>query len=111
MFEITPIALENLSSYLELHKVESAVRIALMSKGCSGAELGLAFDEAGEQDEVFKAGTLEFLIEKDLLEACGEVKVDFKDTTAGKDYGFHITSTNPVGSECEGHCDSGSCSG
>lgn len=107
MFQITPTALENLTSYLQENNVESAVRVALMAGGCSGQALGLALDEAKENDTTFREGSLDFLIEESLLTMCGEIKVDF--IQAGSRSGFSITSTNPVGGGGCGSCTSGSC--
>lgn len=105
MFEITEKALENLTSYLQQNKTESAIRIALMQGGCAGPALGLALDEAKDNDTTFNQGTIDFLIEKELLSTCGAVKIDFVEAEHGS--GFSITSTNPVGGG--GGCSSGSC--
>ena len=68
--------------------------------------MGLALDESKENDKIFEEGTLKFLVEDDLLERCGSIKVDFVE--AGYRSGFSITSTNPLGG---GSCSSGSCGG
>ncbi|MBM9514081.1 IscA/HesB family protein [Desulfogranum marinum] len=104
MFEITESALENLTSYLQQNNTESAIRIALMQGGCAGPALGLALDDVKDNDTTFQEGTLQFLIEKELLSTCGAVKIDFVEAEHGS--GFSITSTNPVGG---GGCSSGSC--
>jgi Fe-S cluster assembly iron-binding protein IscA len=64
----------------------------------------LALDESKENDEIFKEDDLTFLVEQNLLNTCGSIKVDFID--AGYRSGFSITSTNPIGG---GGCSSGSC--
>jgi len=71
----------------------------------------LALDEPKENDETFTEDDLTFLVEKDLLNSCGNIKVDFID--AGYRSGFSITSTNPVGGGgcSSGSCGSGSCGG
>ena len=106
MFTITELAAGNLRAYLEQNKVDSPIRIALMQGGCSGPSLGLALDEAKEQDKVFAENNLTFLVDGDLLEQCGAVKVDFIE--AGSRSGFSITAANPLGG---GSCSSGSCGG
>lgn len=106
MFEATDSAVSNLTQYLAQNKIESAVRIALMQGGWSGPSLGLALDESKENDKIFEEGALKFLVEDDLLERCGSIKVDFVE--AGYRSGFSITSTNPLGG---GSCSSGSCGG
>jgi Fe-S cluster assembly iron-binding protein IscA len=67
--------------------------------------LGLALDEPKESDKVYEEGGLKFLVDGDLHEKCGAVKVDFIE--AGYRSGFSITSANPLSSG--GSC--GSCSG
>ncbi|NQS71126.1 MAG: adhesin [Desulfobulbaceae bacterium] len=106
MFEITETAANNLKAYFEQNKVDSPVRVALMQGGCSGAALGLALDEPGENDKVFEEGTLKFVVEDQLLVRCGSIKVDFIE--AGYRSGFSISSANPVGGGGCGTC-SGSC--
>ncbi len=110
MFEITKAALENLKNYLQQNKIDSPIRIALMQGGCSGATLSLALDTTQETDHSFEQDGLEFLVEKDLLQKCGSLKVDYID--AGYQSGFSITSANPVGEGggcTPGACGSGSC--
>jgi len=68
--------------------------------------LGLALDEPKDSDKVFKEDQLTFLIEENLLNNCGDIKVDFVE--AGYRSGFSITSANPVNQG--GGCSSGSCS-
>lgn len=109
MLEVTPIALEKLTNYLQEHKVDMPIRIAIMGGGCSGAVLGMSLDKADDKDKSFKKETLEFLIEEELLSMCGEVKVDFIESENRS--GFAVTSANPVSVEggCNGSCASGSC--
>ena len=108
MFTITDLAADNLRAYMEQNKVDSPIRIALMQGGCSGPSLGLALDEAREQDKVFAANSLTFLVDGDLMEQCGSVKVDFIE--AGYRSGFAITSANSLGTG-GGCCSGGSCGG
>ena len=108
MFEVTDLAVNNLQAYLDQNKISSAIRIALMQGGCSGPSLGLALDEPKESDKVFDENNLKFLVDEELMQQCGTVKVDFVD--AGYRSGFSITSANPLGSggSC---CSGGSCGG
>ena len=108
MFTITELAAGNLRAYLEQNKVDSPIRIALMQGGCSGPSLGLALDEAKEQDKVFAENNLTFLVDGDLLEQCGAVKVGF--TEAGSRSGYAITAANTLGTG-GGCCSGGSCGG
>ncbi|NLX18564.1 MAG: hypothetical protein GXY53_04670 [Desulfobulbus sp.] len=66
----------------------------------------MALDEPKDSDKVYEDGGLKFLVDSDLQERCGAVKVDFIE--AGYRSGFSITSANPLGG---GSCSVGSCSG
>jgi Fe-S cluster assembly iron-binding protein IscA len=68
----------------------------------------LALDEPKDNDKIYEEGGLKFLVDGELQEKCGTVKVDFIE--AGYRSGFSITSANPLstGGGC-GSC-SGSCS-
>ncbi|MBM9537854.1 hypothetical protein JWG43_12300 [Desulfobulbus alkaliphilus] len=65
----------------------------------------MALDEPKDNDKVYEENGLQFLVDENLLEQCGAVKVDFIE--AGYRSGFSITSANPIGSG--GSCSSGSC--
>lgn len=70
----------------------------------------MALDEPKENDKVFEEGILKFVVEDQLLERCGSIKVDFIE--AGYRSGFSITAANPLGkASCGigGSCSSGSC--
>ena len=67
--------------------------------------MGLALDEPKDNDKTFEEGGVRFVVEEELLAACGAVKVDFMD--AGHRSGFAVTSAKPAGG---GGCSSGSCS-
>ena len=108
MFDVTELAAQNLKSYMEQNKINSALRVALMSGGWAGPSLGLALDEPKDNDKVYENDSLKFLVEESLLTTCGSIKVDFID--AGPRSGFGITSENPIGGGgCAGSCDSGEC--
>lgn len=107
-FTVADTAVEKLKEYMLQNNIDSPLRIALMQGGCSGPALGLAVDEKKNKDEVFQKKELTFLIEKDLLDLCGAVSLEYID--AGPRSGFSITTANPVGGAgCGGSCSSGSC--
>lgn len=107
-FLVTDMAVSKLKEYMGQNNIESALRVALMQGGCSGASLGLALDEPKENDEIFENNDLKFVVEKSLLEMCGSINLEF--VNAGPRSGFSITSANPVGGGgCGGSCSSGSC--
>lgn len=117
MLEVTESALTNVKEYLRQQKIESAVRIVMMSGGCSGPSLGLALDEAKENDLTFEQDGMNFLVEKALAESCGTIKVDYLESSSGcgcSGGGFKITSEKPLtgdsdGGGCGCSCTSGSC--
>ena len=113
MLEVTATAISNIKDYLKQKKIESAVRITMMSGGCSGPALGLALDEAKENDLTFEQDGVSFLVEKALAETCGAIKVDFIEAGDGcgcSGSGFSISSEKPLPS-AGGGCSScgGSC--
>ncbi|MCI5167919.1 MAG: adhesin [Candidatus Electrothrix sp. GM3_4] len=121
MLEVTETAITNVKEYLRENNIESAVRIVMMSGGCSGSSLGLALDEAKENDLTFQQEGVNFLVKKSLAETCGTITVDFMDTTVSTDTsgsgcsggGFSIKSENSLSGDekggCGCSCTSGSC--
>jgi len=61
----------------------------------------LALDEPKESDAKYEQDGLTFLVDNNLLDTCGSIKVDFVD--AGMRSGFSISSTKPLG---DGGCSS-----
>jgi iron-sulfur cluster assembly protein len=107
-FDVTARAVTKLKEYMEQNNVNSALRIAMMQGGCSGPSLKLAMDEPKENDRTFANDGLKFLVERELLKACGSIKVEYID--AGPSSGFVITSKIPLpGGGCGGSCSSGGC--
>jgi iron-sulfur cluster assembly accessory protein len=116
MLEVTQSALANVKNYLDQQKIDSAVRVNLMSGSCAGPRLGLAIDDANakDNDHIFDHGGVIFLVDKGVAETCGAIKVDFieeKDAGCGcGGGGFVITNEKPLsGSSCGCSCSSGSC--
>jgi iron-sulfur cluster assembly accessory protein len=111
MLDVTAQANEKLVGYMKENNITSALRVVLMQGGCSGPTLGLALDEQKPLDEMFQKQDLTFLIEKNLLQQCSDIKIDYLD--AGSRSGFSISSSSPppgVGSGCSsGSCGSGGC--
>jgi iron-sulfur cluster assembly protein len=106
MLDVTTQANEKLVGYMKENNITSALRVMLMQGGCSGPSLGLALDEKKPLDELFKRQDLTFLVEKNLLEQCGAIKVDYLE--AGSRSGFSISSSNALPG-AGGGCSSGSC--
>jgi len=58
----------------------------------------------------FDNDDVKFLVDNDLMQTCGDIKVDYHD--AGPRSGFAISSTMPIpgaGGGCGSSCGSGSC--
>lgn len=112
MLEITESALNNVRDYMSQQKIDSAIRVNLVSGGCAGPSLGLSIDDAKDNDHTFDHGGITFLVDKGLGKTCGAIKVDFiekKDGGCGSG-GFAITSEKPLsGGNCGCSCSSGSC--
>ncbi|MBU4117734.1 MAG: hypothetical protein KJ555_03115 [Proteobacteria bacterium] len=74
--------------------------------------MGLALDEPKENDATFEHGGIKFLLDNNLSNQCGVIKVDFIE--AGPRSGFGISSANPLGGgggSCGSSCGSGSSGG
>lgn len=103
---------QKLKEYLEQNKIESAVRVALMN-GCGGPSLGLALDEPKGTDATTDCEGVRVIIDNELLDQCGAVKVDFTEGSGcGCSSGFSVTASIPLpssGGGCGGSCSSGSC--
>ena len=66
----------------------------------------MVLDEPKDTDESYEVEGLTYLIDKELNEQSGGVKVDYVDN--GWQQGFVLSSTNPLGGG--GGCGSSSCS-
>ena len=66
----------------------------------------MALDEPKENDSTIEEGGLKFLVDNELMQSCGDIKVDFMES--GMRSGFQITSTIPIAG-AGGGCSSGSC--
>lgn len=114
MLEVTIPALTNIKDYLHQQQIDSPIRIAMNSGGCSGPSLGLAVDQAQENDQTFDHDGVTFVVAASLLASCGAIKVDFIEKSDGgcgcDGGGFRVTSEKPLSSGgCGCSCSSGSC--
>ena len=107
MFEVTELATQNLKSYMEQNNIDSALRVAIMGGGWAGPSLGLALDEPKETDAKYEQDGLTFLVDNNLLDTCGAIKIDFIDS--GMRSGFSISSEKPIsGGGCSSSASCGS---
>ena len=117
--EVSDLAVTKVKEYLAENNIASAVRVAIMSGGCSGPVLSLALDEKKDSDTVFEYDGLKFLVDGAVTTTCGTIKVDYVQETSGcgcsgsGSAGFSVSSEKPLstgGGGCGGSCGSGSCS-
>ncbi len=116
MIEVTETAIANVKEYMSQQRIDSAIRVNLMSGGCAGPSLGLAVDKENSNDHSIDFDGVNFIVDRGLVEQCGKIKVDFIEKSAGScgcgDGRFVITSEKPLantGGGCGCSCSSGSC--
>ena len=117
MLAVSDLAVAKVKEYLSENGISSAVRVAIMSGGCSGPALALALDETKDLDQVFDFDGVRFLVDNDVTAACGVIRVDYVEETSGcgcsgsGGSGFAVTSERalPKTGGCGGACSSGSC--
>lgn len=84
-------ASEQLKELMASKKEEGKnLRIYVAAYGWGGPTFGLALDEQKEEDEVFKSGEFDFILDKELLELYEKFNVDYSDTALRR--GFTVTS-------------------
>ncbi len=118
MLEVSDLAVTKVREYLEANNITSAVRVAIMSGGCSGPMLSLALDEKKEADTVYEYDGLNFVVDGAVAVTCGTIKVDYIQEKSGcgcsgsGGAGFAVSSEKPLaamGGGCGGSCGSGTC--
>lgn len=98
MIEITPSVKQQLDNHF-VGKPAAPIRVYLAA-GCGGERLALALDEKRDTDLVQEISGYAFLVDKELSERTGAIKVDMTP------YGFSVTSEVQVGGGggCGGSC-------
>lgn len=102
MFEVTETAAEKVRDFFASRDAVSPLRVFIAGTGCGGPQLGMALDEATDNDETFESGGFTFLVEKQLLEEAKPIKVDYVITPQGE--GFTISSGMKRPGGCGGGC-------
>jgi len=117
MFEITGEAATFLKDYMNEQKLDSPLRV-FKHFGCSGVKLALALDQAQPEDKTFIHDEMTFLVAEDLMNECGEIRIEYKDRDesscgCGGGAGLYLTSRNPLADDSQGGgscgCGSGGC--
>ena len=106
MIDITPLARENLTSFLEGKKLPLQVRITF-PPGCDEDQLILVPGQPAPGDLSLDFGPLTLCLSRDIHDLVGGVRVDFRDE--GQDCGFVVECERPPsdGGFCEGCTDCG----
>lgn len=106
MVTVSESAVKELDEFFT-DKEKSPIRIYLAPGGCSGPRLGLALDKPGDGDQVFDQSGYAFCVNKELLEATGDISIDLTQM------GFVVDSANQIGGGggCSGCASSGGCGG
>ncbi|MDR2353159.1 MAG: hypothetical protein LBF22_08365 [Deltaproteobacteria bacterium] len=104
MIQITPLALNELSTFISRTKSLPSVRISLTPVNCGGdGQLFLTVDNGNPDDYTLKAGDLNLIISQKLLELTGKVTIDFK--WENEDSGFVVETEKilpAIDSDCDG---------
>jgi iron-sulfur cluster assembly accessory protein len=102
MFEVTEKATEKVVEFFKTRDKVEPLRVFIAGTGCSGVQLGMALDEANENDETFEMAGQTYLVEKQLLEQAKPIRVDYISTPQGE--GFIISSGMKPNTGCGGGC-------
>ena len=100
MIDITPLAKENLTSFLEGKKIPLKVRIT--SDCASGSQLILVPDQPAPGDISVDFGPLTLCLSRDISAQVGRVQIDYREEE--HDFGFVVESERPLldGGDCAG---------
>ena len=102
MLEVSDTALVKLGELLAADGGPgSGVRIAPMGGGTTSSGLGLIVEEPGPDDVVFEEDGVVLIVDKNLMEYCKKISIEFQtaqlgDCGGGSGTGFVITPEEPV---------------
>ncbi|MBF0525707.1 MAG: IscA/HesB family protein [Deltaproteobacteria bacterium] len=86
MFEVSEEASENIKKFMEGREGLQAVRVLMTEGGWRGPYLVMALDEPKEDDEVFTARYVTFVIERTLFERVKPIRIGYTHSTLGSGY-------------------------
>ena len=86
MFEVSDEASEKIRQFLEGREGLKSIRILMTEGGWKGPYLVMALDEQNENDEVFTAKGVTFLVEKALFERVKPIRIGYTHSTLGSGY-------------------------
>jgi Fe-S cluster assembly iron-binding protein IscA len=102
MLEVSPEALVKLAEMVAAQGgATSGIRIAVMGGGAQGPGLGLVVDAPGRNDVIFDQQGTALIIDRNLIEYCRSISIDFTTGSAGRcggvsGSGFVITPEQPI---------------
>ena len=106
MVNVSENASGALKKIMDEKGLEGSVRIFLQ-QSCGGAQLALGLDETRDNDELSEFGGLTFVVDKELSDQTGEIKVDYVDDVDQP--GFTLVAEKPItfGGSCGEGCSCG----
>ncbi len=102
MLEVSEEALEKLAEMLSAQEnSEAAIRIAIMGGGANSPCLGIIVDDVRETDVLIKKDETPLIIDRNLIEYCKTISIDFTTGSSGRcggssGSGFIITPGQPI---------------
>ncbi len=102
MLTITELAQDKFKEYFQNQESTRPIRVFMFEGGCGGPSLQLALDDQKGEDEVFEVEGLTYLVDKDLLNRMGDIRVDFVDD--GSRSGFSVSAANHTPAQCGSGC-------
>jgi Fe-S cluster assembly iron-binding protein IscA len=109
MFEVSEEASEKIRQFLEGREGPQSIRILMTEGGWKGPYLVMALDERKEDDEVFTAKGVTFLVEKALFERVKPIRIGYTHSTLGSGYTIEselMKDAKGVGVGCHDICNS-----
>ncbi len=91
MLDITRSARKMIREIMDQEKALSPIRI-MMAGGCVGPHLGMLFDSARSDDQVFEVEGMQYVIGKELLLRFQPITVDYIIDSSGGEVQYHITT-------------------
>jgi iron-sulfur cluster assembly protein len=109
VLQITEEASEKIKQFLEGREGQQAIRVLMTEGGWRGPYLVMALDEQKEDDEVFVATGVTFVIEKALFEWVKPIRIGYTHSTLGSGYTLEselMKEVKGVSVGCHDICDS-----
>jgi len=97
LITLTPVAIDKVKSILAEQHENTALRIKVVSTGCSGFQYRMTLEnESGSNDEVLDMDGLKLFIDKESLLYLRGTRVDYVDGDNGAGFKFENPNTKPA---------------